>query len=86
MKCNACKKRMNVVLTEFDFDFCGVIKKGVNVPSCRCPQCGSIVVHDIIRARLRGYAAQESGNTVDFAKHEQQEAEDFAVLHTLGIM
>lgn len=86
MKCKICNKRMTDIYLDFDYEYDSLTKKAVNVPACQCPKCDKIIVPDLIMARLKGYAAQECNNVVDFAKHEQQEEDDFVALHMLGFM
>jgi DNA-directed RNA polymerase subunit RPC12/RpoP len=88
MKCQTCKKRMDVIRVNYDFDLEGKPKKGQNIPACRCPQCGKTVIPAIIMGRLKAYAGQkkDGGNdVVDFAQCEEQEGEDMIALNMLGL-
>lgn len=84
MKCKTCKVRMADIVTDLNFECNGLTKKAVNVPACKCPKCNKVIVPDLISGKLEAFAEWESGNIVDYAKCEQNEAEIFTVLHTLG--
>jgi hypothetical protein len=89
MKCKTCKKRMEIIPVNCDFDFEGKQKKGLNIPACQCPQCGKTVIPEIIMARLKAYAAQadmdSGGDAIDFAQCEEREAEEIIALDMMGL-
>jgi hypothetical protein len=87
MKCKTCKKRMDVIRVNYDFDLESKQKKGINIPACRCPECGKTVVPNVIIARLKAYAAQagEDAEVIDFAQCEERESEEMIALDMMGL-
>ena len=85
MKCKTCKKRMAETLVNFKYDCDGVTKRAVNVPAYKCPQCNNVIVPDLILGRLETYAERETGQIIDYAKCEREEAETLTVLHTFNM-
>jgi len=86
MKCKTCKKRMDDISVNFDYECNGVMKRAVHVPACKCPSCNNVVVPDLILGKLGTFAEQEKGNVIDYKKCEEQEAEILTVLDTFNFL
>lgn len=89
MKCDTCRKRMNVTLGDADINMDGTTVKVINIPVFVCPNCEKRIIHDVIIKRAENYIHQYGmqGNSIDFGICEQKENEDaITTMQTLGIL
>lgn len=89
MKCDNCRKRMKVVLTNIDIKYENKDIKVLNIPAFWCPNCKKQSVHDVMVERAKNYIHLygAENNSIDFGACERKENEDaIVVMQTLGIL
>ncbi|MGG5461136.1 YgiT-type zinc finger protein [Clostridium sp. B9] len=72
-RCKDCKKWLRDFTTDFDVEYEGKVIKAINVPGKKCPKCGMVFVHDIVRNRIIQYSLQKNMKVVDYFKCEEEE-------------
>ena len=59
-RCQKCKKWLKNITTETDVVYDGTIYHATNVPAKICPECGEIIIYEIIQERIVQYATQRN--------------------------
>ena len=73
MKCNACKRKMESVISDFDVEINNQKFSFLNVPAYKCTECGKIVIDDIVKENMSRFANDSKSNFIDYSQKEEEE-------------
>ena len=73
-RCSKCKKCLKSTTTETDVVYNGITYHATNVPAKICPECGKIIVYEIIQERIVQYATQRNVKNIDYEECENEES------------
>ena len=73
-RCPNCKKWLKNITTETDVVYKGITYHATNVPAKLCPECGKIIIYEIIQERIVQYAIQKNMRNIDYAECEDEES------------
>ena len=73
-RCSKCKKWLKSITTETDVVYNGITYHATNVTAKMCPECGEIIVYEIIQERIVQYATQRNVKNIDYEECENEES------------